>query len=138
MEFIIYYLLWFLSGLGLMLLVCKYLHGEKGVLPREDIGMSIYFSLISGHAWALFLVLIWLTNEPEPPKQQPMEWIKTSDRLPQKDYPDVIVRIFSEEDGESEYTHVGFYDCNGWHSDLIEFDSDLVTHWMPLPEPPKN
>lgn len=57
------------------------------------------------------------------------EWISTKDRLPEK-ADDVLF-----------YTalptfEIGYFDGVEWYSD-VSFDRDEVTHWMPLPKPPK-
>lgn len=57
------------------------------------------------------------------------EWISTKDRLPD-DYKKVL---FITNDGKY---YIGFVSYEGWHGGLISMISN-VTHWMPLPEPPK-
>lgn len=70
-------------------------------------------------------------------------WVSVKDRLPQKGengFPMVIVHTKAGE------VAVGFLDYHDYHGDKwcvlhdytdgVEF-SDNVTHWMPLPEPPK-
>lgn len=69
-----------------------------------------------------------------------MNWISVKDKLPQKGengFPTVIVYTKVGE------VAVGFLDCRShewWvlhdYDACAEFSSD-VTHWMPLPEPPK-
>ena len=53
------------------------------------------------------------------------------------DFPDDCNCEYSEEDDE-------YYLCEGWYEVIKNWDDynsveveDLVTHWMPLPEPPK-
>lgn len=72
-----------------------------------------------------------------------MKWINIKEESPEKQnngyYPTVIVQML---DGE---VAIGFIDISGdtwWvlHGDddvLKEHDRTDVTHWMPLPEPPK-
>ena len=62
------------------------------------------------------------------------EWISVDERLPEEKANCIVYYKHAFCDDEN---HVGicvcFYDCN-------EFDMDFahkVTHWMPLPEPPK-
>ena len=63
-------------------------------------------------------------------------WISVKDRLPENETEVIIIvqhRI-------GWYRAFAWHDAYGWHSIAVEFcdgDSDLVTHWMPLPEPPK-
>ena len=56
-------------------------------------------------------------------------WIPVSERLPEQ-YESVIVWTSDRELGEAEYDGKRFY----WTSDDNYTD---VSHWMPLPEPPK-
>ena len=58
------------------------------------------------------------------------EWISVKDRLPEKEQ-DVLV---ADNGFIAVWTFYGDYweDSHGWWQ---EFDE--VTHWMPLPEPPK-
>jgi hypothetical protein len=65
-----------------------------------------------------------------------MEWIKCSDRMPEfnrgtTEY--VLVRV-----GDIG-TKIGLlYAANGkWVINGVAFYKDAVTHWMPLPKPPK-
>ena len=65
-----------------------------------------------------------------------MEWISVEDRLPEPmqevlvfDGDDLVfVRLWSWDDGESHW-----YDSYG----AIDSCGSNITHWMPLPEPPK-
>lgn len=63
-------------------------------------------------------------------------WIKSIDRLPES-LDDVVIYIVSPEES-STYVSTGHYDVMKWHSESIDYDSDMVTHWMPLPKPPKD
>ena len=56
-------------------------------------------------------------------------WIPVSERLPEQ-YESVIVWTSDREIGEAEYDGKQFY----WTSDD---NYTNATHWMPLPEPPK-
>lgn len=73
------------------------------------------------------------------------EWISVKDRLPEE-HEDYIVVACDEgcQCGEGIwYSTVvvvaDFYKgCWTWEHNGTEYDiSDIVTHWMPLPEPPK-
>ena len=61
-----------------------------------------------------------------------MEWISVKDRLPElaNDYDVVHVLIYLDD---------GFITGADYEKDGFELwaDSGEVTHWMPLPEPPK-
>ena len=57
-----------------------------------------------------------------------MEWISVEDRLPEKIKP-VIVNVNSGGVHTSRYHPIE----KRW----IDYD-EFITHWMPLPEPPKD
>ena len=65
-----------------------------------------------------------------------MEWIDVNERLPDKiaNYLVHYVHSYSVDDG---YWALGIVYYNGsyfsWHDTAYR-----ITHWMPLPEPPKN
>ena len=62
------------------------------------------------------------------------EWISVKDRLPEKNRKAVLIALRWKE------TDIGWYDKNDkcWQSEFINSYGDGdVTHWMPLPEPPK-
>ena len=57
------------------------------------------------------------------------EWISVKDRLPEK-----MQKVLTVSD--TGYIHVDYVDKFGvWIGDLVRFCK--VTHWMPLPQPPK-
>ena len=63
------------------------------------------------------------------------EWISVDDRLPEP-YVSVLVNM----PGEKPFRTVreGFISNDGiWQSAMIRREPGEVTHWMPLPEPPK-
>ena len=63
-------------------------------------------------------------------------WISVKDRMPE-DETEVII-IVQHKIGW--YRAFAWHDAYGWHSVAEEFcdgDSDLVTHWCELPEPPE-
>ena len=57
------------------------------------------------------------------------EWISVKDRLPSSD---VVVLIWSKEDGINSGWSLG---DGRWR--IRFFLPNTPTHWMPLPEPPK-
>lgn len=59
------------------------------------------------------------------------EWISVKDRLPE-DNKEVLIYCGS-------YHELGWYESNNksWRSDFLGCCTDDVTHWIPLPEPPK-
>jgi hypothetical protein len=76
-----------------------------------------------------------------------MEWISVKDRLPKKNIK-VIVRLKCRVDKDSKIiissmmsnNKTYIYDKDKTLDDGFEDEnySWVVTHWMPLPEPPKN
>jgi hypothetical protein len=62
-----------------------------------------------------------------------MEWISVKDRLPESNDTHLIIA------GVTKWYDVCHYDLDrGVWYDCIDYDDvDGVTHWMPLPEPPK-
>jgi hypothetical protein len=65
----------------------------------------------------------WLVQKMQQPR-----WIPVEEKLPE---PDKIVNI-------TDGTEVGEGWYNGyWHTPLADIDEHGVTHWQPLPKPPK-
>ncbi len=72
-----------------------------------------------------------------------MDWISVEDRLPES-RDDTVLVYFSETDG-IETVHIQDYfdditaglDSDGNQLYSKWYISQNVTHWMPLPEPPK-
>ena len=86
-------------------------------------------------------------------KQDAMKWIPVTERLPEisaldKEWSKTVLFRTTQGYIFSGYRCVGrpqksFYD-DDWtppywlnESEELEFEDDEVTHWMPLPEPPK-
>lgn len=63
-----------------------------------------------------------------------MEWIKVEDRLPSED----MFCIVFVQMNDYRNVHAGLYSKdNGFLDDFYNIEVG-VTHWMPLPEPPKD
>jgi hypothetical protein len=63
------------------------------------------------------------------------KWIPVTERLPE-----AFVFVLVHMPGEKPFPTVreGFISNNGvWHSAYFDREPDEVTHWMPMPEPPK-
>lgn len=63
------------------------------------------------------------------------QWIPVTERLPEP-----FVSVLVQMPGEKPFPTVreGFISNNGvWHSAYFDRESDEVTHWRPMPEPPK-
>jgi hypothetical protein len=58
------------------------------------------------------------------------EWIKTKDGLP-INYQDVII-------WGGNYMILAWRDGDEWNSWNDDFEDEDITHWHPLPEPPKD
>lgn len=72
-----------------------------------------------------------------------MEWIKSEDRLP-KIWEHVIIYSPGDKPGEGYRVTTDAYENDGWWRYISDdnrgsqhFSNDDVTHWMPLPKPPK-
>ena len=63
------------------------------------------------------------------------KWIPVSERLPKK-FVTVLVQMPLEEPCPT--VTWGFLTDSGlWHANFFDREKDEVTHWMPLPQPPK-
>ena len=68
-------------------------------------------------------------------------WISVEDEMP-KDDVEVLVYAIGDKDSSviamTSYTHRMYgYNIEGWRSPWQYFFDYKITHWMPLPEPPK-
>ena len=67
-------------------------------------------------------------------------WIPVTERLPDKDGT-YIVHFATKSVGDAEYESIygsfGYWRDISWDDDADWFPYVDVTHWMPLPEPPK-
>ena len=58
-------------------------------------------------------------------------WIPISERLPKEEDEEVLVVAVNSFDKDDRWTAIDWLYCGTWQQHTI------VTHWMPLPEPPK-
>lgn len=69
------------------------------------------------------------------PRQQ---WISVKDRLPELDADGTIPAVFVTD---GEFIHMAYFSHNNWFfcesGEMKENMFYVVSHWMPLPEPPK-
>ncbi|MBR2697827.1 MAG: DUF551 domain-containing protein [Clostridia bacterium] len=69
----------------------------------------------------------------------PSGWISVKDRLPE-DYQEVLF-IGKNQHGNTYMAQRGHRNGNDWYSAISRInvykENATVTHWMPLPEPPK-
>ena len=83
-----------------------------------------------------------LQQEIEKLRGQVPRWIPVEERLPENGVPVLINYIASDDgkyhpDGTAVWTDYG---CFWWEGSLEDCDTEVavpITHWMPLPEPPK-
>lgn len=69
-----------------------------------------------------------------------MEWISVKDEMPGEDTFEVLVKVDEPFFGTTEPKLIVAYyahDLMQWICDLTSREVYHVTHWMPLPEPPK-
>lgn len=81
----------------------------------------------------------------ETPTITPSDWVSVEDRLPSGNGRYIVCACDANEPlneqiwGDTVVICAEYYDkCWTWYEGICEYDLDgLVTHWMPLPEPPK-
>ena len=74
-----------------------------------------------------------ITNwKEEPSIEVVQEWISVDDRLPENGKEGVLIALrWGEVD-------IGWCEDGRWRSEFVnEYEDGEVTHWMPLPQPPK-
>ncbi len=66
------------------------------------------------------------------------EWISVNDRLPEigtnKQYPHCSDNVIATS-GKSVF--LAYYEDGEWCNTKTDFPTNVVTHWQPLPKPPK-
>ena len=73
-----------------------------------------------------------------------MEWVKTSERLPEANVPvlvlfyngDIRVGLIEWEYPSFEETYEAFRYWDDAYNEGADWQYNDITHWMPLPEPP--
>ena len=65
--------------------------------------------------------------------QRMPRWISVEERLPE-DYEDVVIIM---RDGASSWYRAAYREYGGWSFGGGRRVNDEVTHWMPIPQPPK-
>ena len=74
--------------------------------------------------------------EAQPTLTPPNEWVSVEERLPN----DKQIVLFHQKDGFiycAEYFEGNKILSSAWFIDNDSWDAEEVTHWMPLPAPPK-
>lgn len=81
-------------------------------------------------------VLRMILDAPAADVAPTQKWISTKDRLPEDDGP--VIAIYHFKDNTVRYISTLSYFCFDpqphWQHESVGL---VVTHWMPLPEPPK-
>ena len=74
-----------------------------------------------------------ITNwKEEPSIEVVQEWISVDDRLPENGKEGVLIALRWGEVG------IGWCEDGRWRSEFVnEYEDGEVTHWMPIPQPPK-
>jgi hypothetical protein len=63
------------------------------------------------------------------------KWIPVTERLPE--YDSVVLVTDGEDVGTGYRYTLGVIGFTGWAVPFADIEEDDVSHWMPLPEPPK-
>ena len=58
-------------------------------------------------------------------------WISVKDKLP-KTYTEVLAWV-----NNKEYPIIATWDGTNWSDNIVDYTNWDITHWQPLPEPPK-
>ena len=69
-------------------------------------------------------------------KKDAVKWIPVYDQLP--DYNMVVLVTDGEDVGTGYRYALGETGFMGWAIPFADIEEDDVSHWMPLPEPPKD
>jgi len=70
-----------------------------------------------------------------------MEWISIKERLPEENVYEVLVKVDEPFFGTSTPRMIVAYyseEFSQWRCELTSKEVYHVTHWMPLPKPPKD
>lgn len=88
------------------------------------------------HQAAQIIDMLISALEGEPTLTPPNEWVSVEERLPN----DKQIVLFHQKDGFiycAEYFEGNKILSSAWFIDNDSWDAEEVTHWMPLPAPPK-
>lgn len=109
----------------------------KYILPvLADDGYSRNWAEIAAHSHEDIPYLLGLLEEAEVENR----WIPVGERLPEKPYGCLVIVEQDDYWGEPRevmYPHFAGYDGEQWNDGDGEKIPLEVTHWMPLPAPPK-
>lgn len=89
---------------------------------------------------ALRAELEWKQKEIELARRHEMQWISVKDKLPESDH-GVLVAVSGRVGNITliDAIEIGSFDRDeGWILEMWpDWEGPTITHWMPLPEPPK-
>lgn len=82
--------------------------------------------------------MIWSTDAMDAVRNAPDGWISVKSKLPEINEPVLFTGI--NDIGNRYPAQKGYYSGDEWYTfgGLWDTPLDRVTHWMPLPEPPKD
>ena len=89
-----------------------------------------------GYGWIARGGLYQLIRDFQSAGVQPVKWISVYDQLP--DYNMVVLVTDGEDVGTGYRYALGETGFMGWAIPFADIEEDDVSHWMPLPEPPKD
>ena len=100
-------------------------------LPKDEVAIIIYSDGdVRTEDWTKYSAI------EVPDETQPVKWIPVGEQLP--DY-NMVVLVTDGEDVGTGYRYAldetGF---TGWAVPFADIEEDDVSHWMPLPKPPKD
>lgn len=103
------------------------------------------FGIYSEEFWAKpeSDMLNWINSEYQEPKSKvdvhPMQWIPVTESLPEGKDGNYLVAMKTSRGIEvHEAYFFEAWDSYEWYDPVEEYQKYDVTHWMPLPEPPKD
>lgn len=125
----------------------RYISLDDAVQCAEDVAVDFENDDFTEMSMGAHTVGVWLKDIPAADVVPAPRWISVTERLPEL-YQNVLVHYYNPHCVEPHNYAVAFRQ-NGldesipgkhiWHVDSspLELDGSDVTHWMPLPEPPK-
>ena len=105
----------------------KVLESVLGLPPKMD---------EQGYGWLGRMGVWQMLNDIPAEDVQPVKWISVYDQLP--DYNMVVLVTDGEDVGTGYRYALGETGFMGWAIPFADIEEDDVSHWLPLPEPPKD
>lgn len=115
----------------------KRLRAQAVYLPEKFSKNAELLDVLMKAADAIEDLITALTASNEVIVKNKPRWISVEERLPEVDQP-VMICAFGKSVGEGVYRgHDGFHHVWKMYASSGTYWDDEVTHYMPLPEPPK-